>query len=230
MTKRARVFLQSTLLATVMAGLFVPDASAGQVTTTFGGTVTGPGTGVSLPSTLGTPSYPVQVGDTISGYFTYTVPVSGSGPYSFAGTGQTLLFSIPVNNGNSTFSGQNSNSGTLDLYKITVTGTGKGATLDLSVDMINTYGKTAGATCDLKFTSISATYAGGLPASSTAFSSDFGTTGKFNWDPGGSGIGGIINNINGQSVPEPSSFILMSVAMATLGMGLAISRRKLARA
>ena len=69
MTKRARLFLQSTLLATLMAGLFVPDASAGGITISFSGTVTGPGTGAKLPSN--SQGDPVLVGDTISGYFTY---------------------------------------------------------------------------------------------------------------------------------------------------------------
>jgi hypothetical protein len=225
MTKRARLFLQSTLLATLMAGLFVRDASAGAITITFGGTVTGPGTGATLPSN--SQGDPVVVGDTISGYFTYNSGGAGNGTYSFVGTGQTLLFSIPVAN-NTTFGDQNNNASPNNVYQIVTTGTGKGATLNMQADMTSAGGKPAGkTTIDLIFTSTNAAYTGGLPASAAAFTSDFSGPAKFFWDPGNVGIGG---NIAVTGVPEPSSVILMGVAMATLGMGLAISRRKLARA
>ncbi len=225
MTTRERVFLRSTLLATLMVGLFVPDASAGSVTITFGGVVTGPGTGATLPSNSS--GNPVLVGDTISGYFTYNSAAAGNGTYVMAGTGQTLLFSIPVAN-NTTFSDSNNNTSPNNVYQIVTTGTGKGAALNMSADMVTAGGKPAGATTiDLIFTSTNAAYTGGLPATGAAFLSDFSQNAKFFWDPGGSGIGG---NINMLGVPEPSSFILMSVAIATLGTGVAISRRKLARA
>ena len=223
MTKRTRLFLQSTLLATLMAGLFVPDASAGGITISFSGTVTGPGTGAKLPSN--SQGDPVLVGDTISGYFTYNSGGAGNGTYSFVGTGQTLLFSIPVAN-NTTFQDQNNNASPSNVYQIVTTGTGKGATLNMQADMMSAGGKPTGATTiDLIFTSTNAAYTGGLPASTSAFLSDFSGPAKFFWDPGNVGIGGNI-----AAVPEPSSVILMGVAMATLGMGLAISRRKLARA
>jgi hypothetical protein len=225
MTKRARVHLHSTLLAALMVGLVVPVASAGSVTITFGGTVTGPGTGATLPSNA--QGNPVLVGDTISGYFTYNSATVGNGTYVMAGTGQTLLFSIPVAN-NTTFSDSNNNTSPKNVYQIVTSGTGKGASLNMSADMVTAGGKPTGATTiDLIFTSTNAAYTGGLPASAAAFTSDFSGPAKFFWDPGNVGIGG---NIAVTGVPEPSSVILMGVAMATLGMGLAISRRKLARA
>jgi hypothetical protein len=219
----ARVVFQLALLPAVAAGLLVPGASAGQVSITFGGSVTGPGKAASLPTN-------VAVGEAISGYFTYTYPASGSsGSYSFAGTGQTLLFSIPILNNTATFSDQNSNVSPNE-YTITIKDTGsKGATFDLFVDEINTYGKPSGATLDLLFTS--STYTGlALPSSSAAFTAAFAfTNGKFQWDPGGEGIGGNLNVINGQTVPEPSSLILVVMAMVTCAAASAsIARRKAA--
>jgi hypothetical protein len=205
--------------------LLVPCASAGQVTNTFNGTVTGPGPGITLPPN-------VAVGESISGYFTYTtMPTSGTGVYNFAGTGQSFIFSIPILNNTSTFSDQNSNVSPNNIYKITITDTGtKGATFDVFASMIDSSGKT-GITCDILFTS--STYTGlALPSSTAAFTAAFANTkASFNWDPGDLGIGADITIINGQSVPEPPSLVLAVVAMSTCIAGsVIISRRKSARA
>ena len=218
---RARAVFRPMLLLFVGAVLLVPDASAGQVTITFGGTVTGTGTGISFPPN-------VQVGQSISGYFTYNVPASGTnGTYNFAGTNQSLIFSIPILGNTSTFSGQNSNVAPKNTYTVKIVDTGvKGATFDVAADLINAAGKT-GVTCDILFTS--STYTGvALPASSAAFSAAFAkTTAKFNWDPGGLGIAADINIINGEAVPEPSSLVLAVIGMAACTVGsVVVSRRR----
>jgi hypothetical protein len=214
-----RAIFRSTLALALAAGMLVPNATAGQVTVTFQGTVTGAGTGVHLPTN-------VQVGQTISGYFTYNPLQTGSsGNYNFAGTGQSEIFSIPILNNTATFSGQNSNVAPNNVYAVKITDTGvKGATFDVSVDMINTAGKTTGTTCDILFTS--STYTGvALPQTQAAFTAAFASsTAKFNWDPDGDGIGADINIINGQAVPEPSSMVLALVAMAGFA-GFFICRR-----
>jgi hypothetical protein len=197
------------------------NAAAGQITISFQGTVTGPGTGVTLPPN-------VQVGDSISGFFTYTVPRTGTnGTYDFKGTGQTMLFSIPILNNTQTFSDQNSNVAPNNTYTIKITPTGtKGATFDVFTSQINSYGKTTAATCDLLFTST--TYTGtALPTSTGAFTAAFASvTGKFNWDPGGIGVGGDITIINGQAVPEPSGSVLAGIGTAGIALCLIVSRQK----
>ena len=163
----ARAIFRSTLLLAIAAGMVSSHAVAGQITVTFQGTVTGAGTGIHLPTN-------VLVGQTISGYFTYNPLQTGSsGTYNFAGTGQSEIFSIPILNNTSTFSGQNSTVAPNNVYTVKITDTGaKGATFDVFVDMINTAGKTSGTTCDILFTST--TYTGvALPQTQAAFTTAF---------------------------------------------------------
>jgi hypothetical protein len=89
---------------------------------------------------------------------------------------------------------------------------------------------------DLVFTGKNATTT--LPTSQAAFTAEYtAKAATLNWDPppisgqGGPtyGIGATLNFINGESiVPEPSSLILMGMAVAVGGIGLAISRRRAA--
>lgn len=224
---RARAVVRPILLLLLGALLLVPDAQAGsvQVSITFGGTVTGTGNGASFPPN-------VQVGQSISGVFTYSVPFSGTGgTYNFAGTGQSELFSIPILNNTSTFGGQNNSVAPNNVYTVKITDTGtKGATFDIFADLINTAGKT-GVTCDILFTST--TYTGtALPTSSTAFAAAFANVkGKFLWDPPGAqggtlGIEADITTIAGQSVPEPSGLVLAVIGMATCTAGSVIASRR----
>ncbi len=230
----ARVFLPSILVVALTSGVLVSDATATSVQITFGGHVTGTGTGVSFPD--GANGVPVAVGNSISGYFTYNTSQANNGTtgvYSFVSNPQTMIFSIPTDNDLSTFGGQNSITAPKDEYTIKITYSGKVATFDVSMDLINTYNKTGGTTCDLSFTS--STYTGyALPTLAT-FQADFTyNNGSFNWDPppisgqgGGPGVGGVLNMIAGQmSAPEPSSLILMTTATAVGGTGLLISRRR----
>jgi hypothetical protein len=90
----------------------------------------------------------------------------------------------------------------------------------------------------------STTYTGGLALptalnstpSSASISAFLNVPAQLTWDPGpvsgqqdGQGWLGDIDQFNGLTIPEPSSFILMSVALATCGAGMAISRRRLAK-
>ena len=238
-----RVYLKSTFLAALAAGLLGSDASAGMVGVTFGGHVTGTGTGVSFPN--GADGFPVAVNNPTNGSFTYstTAPFTGSSSsrtYTMTGLGQSLNFGISTHlvGGvfQSTFSGLSNPSG---AYIVTVTNLTKGSTLDVSAVLTNTGQKSGKITMDLKFVSSTWTVAMGLPTTSSAFATAFtsSNSGSFNWDPppispqdGTLGIGGIIDNVGGLSVPEPSSFVLLSAAMVMGGIGLTISRRKLAKA
>ena len=237
------VYLKSTFLAALAAGLLGSDASAGNVGVTFGGQVTGTGSGASFPN--GADGFPVAVNNPITGSFGYstTAPFTGSSSsrtYTMTGLGQSLNFGISTHlvgtTYESTFSGLSNPSG---AYIVTVTNLTKGSTLDVSAILTNTGQKSGTISMDLKFASSTWTVAMGLPSTSTAFATAFtsSNSGAFNWDPppisgqsGPPGIGGIIDNVGGLSVPEPSSFVLLSVAMTIGGIGLAVARRKLARA
>lgn len=120
---------------------------------------------------------------------------------------------------------------TLDLHAVTFGGTQAGGKTNPSVDLILT----------------STTYTGSgllgkkaLPTAGTgaaSLSAFLTTTGSLKWDPGGVGeqqalgFGAILDNFDGiATVPEPSSVVLLGVAVATCGTGFAVSRRKRARA
>jgi hypothetical protein len=228
MRNSARVILQPTLFLFLGLVFLVSGAQAAGVNITFGGTVTGTGSGTSFPPG-------VAVGQSISGAFTFNFPATGSnGTYDFKATGQTELFSIPINNGTSTFGGQNQNTAPNNVYTIKITDTGaQGATFDIFTDLIDAAGKT-GVTCDILFTST--TYTGlALPSSSGAFTSAFGNLkGKFTWDPPGAqssgdslGITADITTINNQAVPEPSGLVLAVIGLATCTAGsLIVARRR----
>ena len=71
----ARVYLKSTMLAALAAGLLGSDASAGSVGVTFGGHVTGTGNGATFPN--GADGFPVAVTNPISGNFSYNASAIG---------------------------------------------------------------------------------------------------------------------------------------------------------
>ena len=223
----AGAFLRSTVLLALTGGLLLPDASAGNVTIGFGGFVNGAGTGKFLPTGL-------AVNDPITGSFGYNPLQAGSqGLYSFGASSVTpaLAFAISFPLGNPTSSFGDSYAKTLspNTFTIQITDTGtKGATLLLTTNTTGAgFSKPGGAFVTLTFTS--STYTGvALPQTMAAFDAAFGVQkAAFLWDPEGPGVGGVIDQIDGNSItPEPSSFILLGVAMATGGIGLAISRRK----
>jgi hypothetical protein len=231
------------LLAALVAGLLGGDASAGSVGVTFGGHVTGTGIGDSFPN--GADGFPVAVNNPINGSFTYnsSAPFTGSSSsrtYTMTGTGQSTNFGISTHLVGTTFEssffGLSNPSG---AYILTITNGIRGSTVDISSVLTNTGGKSGTITFDVKFVSSTWTVAMGLPTDATSFATAFSSSlGSFVWDPppitgqsaGNPGISGVIDNVGGLSIPEPSSFALLSSAMAIGGIGLTISRRKLAKA
>jgi hypothetical protein len=226
----ARVYLQSILLVGITAGLLAPNATAGSLTISFAGYVNGTGPGATFPTGL-------AVGDKIAGSFTFNASKSASsqGVYQFGGAAPApaLLFAIPypLSNPTNQFGDSYSTGLNPNTFTITISYVGTTATFDVHANTTGAgYTKTGGAFVDIKFTST--TYTGyALPQTLAAFNAAFATTtAKFIWDPGDPGVGGTITNINGLSVPEPSSLTLLTVATGVGGIGLMISRRKFARA
>jgi hypothetical protein len=227
----AQTVFNASLLLALAAVLMVPDASAGNITIGFSGHVAGTGNGDTLPTG-------VQLGYSLSGSFGYNpaLPASSQGVYQFGGgtVTPTALFAIPTPQPNPTGQFGDSYSATLNpnTYTITITDTGPvGATLVVKANSTGAgFSKPGGAFIQLTFTS--STYTGfALPQSNAQFDAAFGNQfGAFLWDPDGTGASGPIDNIDGIPVPEPSSFILLGLAMSTCGVGFAISRRKLAKA
>jgi hypothetical protein len=215
MKLRTLVFFQWAVVMTLACCSLVGEAMGGSITIDFQGTVGQPMAGYTMPTG-------VAVGQILSGSFTYVTTQTGkNGVYSFAGTNQTSVFSIPA----APFSNQNSNVAGWNTYTITITDTGsKGATFDLAMDMVNAAGKgNKDVTLDIKFTST--TYTGlALPQTGAAFNSAFAVSaGTFEWDPKKIEIRS--DDLMANGVPEPSGLVLASIGMATCAASVLISRR-----
>jgi hypothetical protein len=215
-----RASFQSTLLLALAAGMFVPDAAAASIVTFFGGKVTGTLPGHNYPAN-------VQTNDLINGsnnFFSYDPLKTPSGNnlngiYNFTGSGQGLALivnTVPSGPYGSTWSDSYAPNGSFQIKMVV-----SGSTTTMEVFIATTggsgQGKT-GAAVELDFTSTTYTGSGtagrfALPTASN-IGAFFKTTGKVTWDPMSDGWEGIITNINGQSVPEPSSLVLSLVAMA----------------
>ncbi|MFI5457560.1 MAG: hypothetical protein ACHRXM_19125 [Isosphaerales bacterium] len=234
----ARVFIQSTLLLSLVAGPLVRDAVAGSSTiTSYGGTVN-PLTQAQIQAGITFPGN-VVAGDAITGSFGFnSTQFSGSitsGIYTFTGSaplGQSFSLNVATPNtstgGWSDFYGAN---GAMYMITMTAKGSNTPATMDLHVSTVGGPGVVKpGAFIDLTLTST--TYTGGkaLPTATT-ISQFLTNSAALNWDPpgGSQGFTGTIDNFNGVQTPEPSSLVLAIVAMATTG-GFLIARRKPARA
>ncbi len=222
MRMAARTLVHSTLLVGLSLAIPATETFAGIVQINpFAGAVNTVG---GTPP--GTPA--VGTGDSISGSISYNGAQGGSGgKYTFTGTGPNQTFGFTVITGSTTEYNDNySSTNTTALYQIVIArvGTTAGATMT-----IEAYTHT-GNTETIVFTS--SNYFGvdglALPSTTAIFNQYFAnTTAKFTWvtgDPGS--FGAPITNINGNSVPEPSSLILMGAAVTIGGVGLAISRRR----
>jgi hypothetical protein len=231
----ARMALQSTVLVALAVTIRVPDAAAGAITVSFSGTVKSELPNDSYPGTV-TTNDPITSSSSFSFNTAFATggPITTNGKYTFTSTASGQGLGLFVNTSPSTpvlwsdaYSGPSSSA----VYYIQMSTSTSGpptTMLDLHISTLGgsaEAGPKTSAAVDIFFTST--TYSGGknLPT----------TSATLQWDPPGDpgqGFTSTINNfiINGQAVPEPSSFVLMGVAAATGGIGLVISRRKLARA
>jgi len=234
MTMSTKAIFYSIFVLSLSGGILTPDAAAGSIVTFFGGKVTGVLPGHIYPANVAT-------GDVIPGgntFFSYdpTKTPSGNnsnGIYNFTGIGQGLALivnTVPSGPYGATWSDSYATNGSFQIKMVV-----SGSTTTMEVLIATTggtgQGKT-GAAVELDFTST--TYTGGgsagrraLPTASN-IGAFFTTAGKVTWDPTNQGWMGDITNINGQSVPEPSSLVLGVVALATCGGFLVISRRRTA--
>jgi hypothetical protein len=230
----ARAIIQSTLLLCLTGGILTPDAAAGSITTFYGGTVTGVLPGHSYPANVAT-------GDTVNGsnsFFSYDPSKTPSdnntnGIYNFTGSGQGLALivnTVPMGPYGNTWSDSYVTNGSYEI-KMVVSGTTTTMEVIVATSGGSGQGKN-GAGVELDFTSTTYTGSGtagrfALPTAAN-IGAFFSSTGKITWDPGNQGWMGEITNINGQSVPEPSSVVLALIAMATSSGFLMISWRKAA--
>ena len=230
MAMGARAIFRSIMLLALVAGISVPDAAAGSIVTFFGGKVTGVLPGHNFPAN-------VQTNDLINGsnnFFSYdpTKTPSGNnlnGIYNFTGSGQGLALivnTVPSGPYGSTWSDSYAPNGSFQIKMLV-----SGSTTTMEVFIATTGGSGQGKTgagVELDFTSTTYTGSGtagrfALPTA-TNVGAFFKTTASVKWDPMQFGWQGIITEINGQAVPEPSSLVLSLVAMAGFA-GVFIWRR-----
>jgi hypothetical protein len=235
MRKSGRVVLWSTVLVALTAGILAPSAQAGSLITTFGGIVSGTQTG-TFPANI-------AVNDVISASSVFQYSPTGfapnpvNGKYVFTSTSVSQSFGVTVDyptpntfpspswtanyvpGASASFFIQMSrlNSTTVQMEVFASTNAG-------------TSGTKSGAFVELFLTSTKYTLTT-LPTTQATLSEFLLTPGRLVWDPPGTpGFEGFINIFNGNSVPEPSSLVLLSVATAACGIGFVVSRRKLVRA
>jgi hypothetical protein len=257
MRSMGRALFHASLPVALAVGMLVPGAVAGSINTTFGGKVVGVLSGDTYPGNVATGDTISEVASSFSytptsTFYTKTV-VGGADVYTYtttlAGQGLSLEVLTPTTTAPNTatnfwsdsFNGPGTSTPSVPIeFQITMSASTSGSktTTTMSVHS-STYGgpNEDSAKVDASITLVlqSTTYTGGLALPGTAaLLGDFLTTaGALTWDPPGQGFTGTLTSFDGvaiQSVPEPSSLILLGVAMATCGMGVAISRRKPARA
>jgi hypothetical protein len=237
---RSRTFLQSTLMLSLMAGLSVPNAAAGNITVNFSGNVTGELPGASYPGNVNADGKQDPILSSSFVYATSGFTSPSAGVYTLTGlSGNSFSLNVSTLNGTSGWS--DFYLGNPNVFKITMTKSGTTTTLDLHVATLGgtaEAGPKGSAFMDLVFTSTNYTGGLALPTSGTVFLQDFCTTkAMLTWDPiGPQGVQGFFSDnisgfiVNGQSIPEPSSLVLGLGALATCAAGVLFSRRKAARA
>jgi hypothetical protein len=242
----AGTVLRSASLAAVVFGMLSGNAIAGStggVSVSFAGSVIGKPSGDSYPGNVNT-------GDAITNSSSFSYLASDATEnalthvYTFSGVNEGYSLTVSTTGTPSKWMDGYNYPDTPEAFTIKMAVSGATTTMTMTID---TYGGTAeaGSKTDAFVTMVltSTSYTGGTalpePTSSTTptdltINAFFLSTASLTWDPGGGpspqGFVGIIDKFNGQGVPEPSSLILMGVAMATGGIGLAISRRKRSRA
>jgi hypothetical protein len=229
MKSTSRAILRSSLIVFLVAAAFGPaTAQSATVTAFFMGTVTGAEPNNSLPP-------PVKVNDAITisaSVFTYNSSVPGkvSGNteiYSMPGSTPLALGFQVICPGFANFGDSYKAGGP---YSIEMSKSGSNTTMTLTAETSFESGGVF-ATTIISFTS--STYTGGLalPSSTAQIDAFVGVPGTLVWDPGGFSLIGTIEIPPGfafgsESVPEPSSFALALIAIATGSAGGLIYRRK----
>ena len=253
---RARAFLQSALLLSVLAGLLVPDASAVSsvaVFVNFDGTVTGKAGAENYPGNVNAGNTQDSISN--SSYFAYSYTpntFNASGLYTFTGKSASQNFSLTVNTpvplgiytGDTWGTSYVSSTGNYPFFTIQMSVAPTTKVTTMTIQMATAGGSAqakTGASGTLVFTSKTyATTAGtdgglalptgivnGVPGTIGSFQT---TAGSLTWDPYNIGVSGPVNIIGQLSVPEPSSLVMGLGAIATCAAGVLISRRKAARA
>jgi hypothetical protein len=224
MSYTARVLFRATLMVGLTAGILVPNASAGSVSVNFGGAVTAELPNKTLPGH-------VLLKDTITNSsFAYnSADLSSSSPatgtYLFKGTAGDEVFNLNVNTpGFSPSVWNDGYNGAGSLFELQLSKLSSTTTLVLT---IGTYGGSQGGKSGGSFqmTFKSTTYTAGLSLpTATTISSFLLTSANLTWDPGNDGWGGVANEFNGQSVPEPASLLLLGIPVTLAAVGFAVSR------
>ena len=235
MRSRSRAFLPVTLLLSLIAGPLLPSAFGGStpVAVSFGGTVNPPTQGITLPGN-------VLQGDSLSGSFSFNPAQSGLlGVYNFtnstpAASAQFIILTpgFTPSQFSDVYVG-----GAGKTYTVTITDskTGPGATLDIHALTAGSTINKPNAFVDVILTSKTYTGKLALPTATgaipttTDISSFLTSPGTLKWDPGGIGFTATLDVFNGfgvQSVPEPSSLVMASLALVTCTAGFLISRGK----
>jgi hypothetical protein len=235
MRNKARVFFESTLLVSLIAGSLTPLASGSStsVAVSFGGAVNPPLPGITLPTN-------VLQGDALSGSFSYNPGQLGTlGVYNFTNStpSASLLFVITTPGFTPSQFSDLYVAGAGKTYTITITDakSGPGATLDIHALTAGSTINKPNAFIDVILTS--KTYTGklalptatGATPTTTDISSFLTSPGLLKWDPDGVGLEATLTNFNGfnvQSIPEPSSQVLASLATTICAVGVVFNRRK----
>jgi hypothetical protein len=225
---RARAFIPSALLMSLMAGPLVPELSAATlVIENYSGRI------VSV-SAAATEATGVIVGDTITGSFSYDSTQTGSsGSFTFTGSSKAHTMAFKIFNSSNQQVFTDSYSGNVSAYylaKLTYISSTAGTTLDLKGDTVYKQGLGVtgpGPPPAFDLTLSNPNNGGGytashlpLPTPST-ISNFISSPGTLAWDPDGQSFVADI-----YMVPEPSSLILAILALVTCTAGFLVSRQR----
>ena len=225
---RARAFIPSALLMSLVAGPLVPELSAATIVIeNYSGTI-------RSVSEAATEATGVIVGDTITGSFSFDSTQTGSnGSFTFTGSSKAHTMAFKIFNSSNQQVFTDSYSGNVNAYyfaKLTYISSTAGTTLDLKGDTVYKQGLGVtgpGPPPAFDLTLNNPTNGGGytashlpLPTPST-ISNFISSPGTLAWDPDGQSFVADI-----YMVPEPSSLILAILALVTCTAGFLVSRQR----
>jgi hypothetical protein len=227
----ASTLVPSTLLVCLVASPLVPELSAATVSVSYSGTITS-------VSTLATAHTGIIAGDTITGSFAYDSTQSGSlttGIYTFTGSSKIHTMSFKIFNANKVQVFSDSYPAATAFYQALVASSAANkTTLDLVGD--TGYKETLGVTGPgpppgFDITLFNPTNGGGftptnLPLPNTTTISNFiKNTGSLKWDPSNEQFTAHLT-FSLQTVPEPSTLAMSTLAIVTCTIGFRLRRRE----